>query len=209
MKARYICTFIAVVLFALPLAANAQRGAMVLHQNLAQLVQEADVIIRGQVVSAYTEPHPQFNNLYTVVVTLQVYETLKGKAGQTYTFRQFIWDPRDRFSVAGYSTKHHLLLLLNKPNKYGLSSPIGLAQGRFRIFADRGGRLYAANGAANFGLLRDVRNLLLRPRAKGGVRTPLSPRLSQVVIEHRAGPLPLEQLKGLIRILMRAQEKRP
>jgi hypothetical protein len=41
-------------------------------------VQRAGTIVRGNVVSATVEPHPQFPNLQTVVVTLSVSKVLKG-----------------------------------------------------------------------------------------------------------------------------------
>ncbi|MFQ5694710.1 MAG: hypothetical protein ACE5HB_01840 [Terriglobia bacterium] len=242
MRARYLCTFIAVILLTLPLAANAQRGAMVLHQNLAQMVKQASYIVRGRVVSARVEQHPQFENLATVVVTLRVEETLKGQVGETYTFRQYIWDIRDRFNAAGYRKGQHLLLLLRKPSEYGLSSPIGLSQGRFRIRTDAEGNLHAVNGAGNLGLLRGVEiepqpqsppeppplveppdqeeeelelegSRRSRPRAQP-VRPPvrqrpvLAPsRLAEIVRQHRGGPLPLEQLRDLIRALARSARR--
>src|SRR5262245_61626838 len=70
---------------------SAQRGALTASRNLAELVDESGVIVRGRVVSAVVEPHPQYSALWTVVVTLQVDEALKGQVGNTYTFRQFIW----------------------------------------------------------------------------------------------------------------------
>ena len=44
------------------------------------------------VVSVRMEKHPELTNLDTVVVTLRVRETLKGQAGETFTFRQYVWD---------------------------------------------------------------------------------------------------------------------
>lgn len=82
--------------------------------------------MRGHVVSARVEPHPEFQNLRTVVVTFQVEEVLKGQADETVTFRQFIWDIRDRYNAAGYRKGQYLLLLMTKPSPYGLSSPVGL-----------------------------------------------------------------------------------
>ena len=76
--------------------AQAQRGALTAHRNLAQLTQQSETIVEGMVVSARTEPHPSFTALQTVVVTMRVSRTLKGNPAGTLTFRQFIWDMRDR-----------------------------------------------------------------------------------------------------------------
>ena len=73
----------------------AQRGALTVPRNLNQLTDRATDIVRGTVVSARVEKHPEFTNLDTVVVTLRVRETLKGQAQGTFTFRQYIWDIRD------------------------------------------------------------------------------------------------------------------
>jgi hypothetical protein len=129
----------------------AQRGALTRSRNLGELVSQSAVILRGNVISARAEPHPDLTNLWTVVVTLQVRETLKGEAGPTFTFRQFIWDIRDRYDAAGYRKGQDLLLLMNPPTRYGLSSPAGLEQGRFRIQRDGAGRETAVNGHGNAG----------------------------------------------------------
>jgi hypothetical protein len=163
------------------------------------LVSQAATILRGYVVSAQVEPHPQLAHLLTVVVTLRVEETLKGTVEQTFTFRQFIWDIRDRYDAAGYKKGQHLLLLMNAPTEYGLSSPTGLEQGRFQILRDAQGNELAVNGHGNAGLFRDLAPQL----ARKGVR--LSPQLSARVIEQREGPLPLDDLRELIRQLVKAK----
>ena len=177
----------------------AQRGAITRPQNLNELVDESAVIVRGQVVSARVEPHPQYKALSTVMVTLRVQETMKGQAGETYTFRQYIWDLRDRGDAAGYRKGQQLLLLLIAPNANGLSSPVGLEQGRFRIERDAQGREFAVNGFGNAGLLRDVQ----KQAAKKG--TPLSQQQARVAEEHRSGPLALDELRGIIRQLAGAK----
>ena len=62
-----------VLLFAQP--AGAQGRAGVAPANLNHLVDNAQIIARGNVVSALLEPHPQFANLRTVVVTFAVAKT--------------------------------------------------------------------------------------------------------------------------------------
>ncbi len=68
------CIFAALLLFlcfaASPLAS--QRGAITLPQNLVELVDESAVIVRGHVISALVEPHPELQDLHTVIVTLRV-----------------------------------------------------------------------------------------------------------------------------------------
>ena len=179
-----------------PPAAHAQRAAITLPRHLGQLVDQAATILRGYVLLARVEPHPELTNLYTVVVTLRVQETLKGSAEQTFTFRQYIWDIRDRYDTAGYRKGQHLLLLLNRPSEYGLSSPAGLEQGRFRILRDPQGNEVAVNAHGNAGLFRNLPAHL----SQKGVQ--LSPRLSSLVAQQRAGPVSLDDLRELIRQLV-------
>src|SRR5258707_8543971 len=130
----------------------AQRGALPARADLQRLVQPAGTIVRGHVVSAVVEPHPRFANLQTVVVTLSVSKVLKGDAGATFTFRQFIWDIQDVETAAGYRKSPELLLFLNPNSQYGLTSPVGLEQGRFVIQRDAKGNAFASNGRHNGGL---------------------------------------------------------
>lgn len=171
---------------------SAQRGALTRPRNLGELIGQSAVILRGHVVSARAEPHPELTNLWTIVVTLRVREVLKGEAGSTFTFRQFIWDIRDRYDAAGYRKGQELLLLMNPPTRYGLSSPAGLEQGRFRILRDREGRETAVNGHGNAGLFRDLGQQLTRKHIG------LTPQLSALVREQPSGPLSLESLRDLI-----------
>ena len=153
-KIRILGTLVfAIVMFH---ACYGQDGAIVRPQNLAQMTDEAGTILQGRVVSVRMEPHPQLSNLQTVVVTLQVDQVLKGQSAQTYTFRQYTWDYRGTARRTGYAPGQNLLLLMTKPSQYGLSSPVGLEQGRFQITADSQGRLVAANGHGNAGLFANM-----------------------------------------------------
>src|SRR3954470_8265241 len=125
--------FCPLLLLLVATSANAQRGALTVHRSLDALTERSETIVRGHIVSAKTEPHPQFQNLQTVVVEMSVESVLKGTAGKTFTFRQYIWDVRDKYNAAGYGKGQELLLLLNPVSEYGLTSPTGLEQGRFRI----------------------------------------------------------------------------
>lgn len=173
----------------------AQRGALTLSRNLSELVAQSDRIVKGRVMLARVERHPALKNLHTVVVTLRVEETLKGEASETLTFRQFIWDIRDRYDAAGYQKGQHVLLLLNSPTRYGLVSTAGLNQGRFRIVRNREGREVALNGHGNGGLFRNIESDLEDQRIQ------LDPHSLQFLQEHRSGPVDLPLLETLIRKL--------
>jgi hypothetical protein len=172
--------------------ALAQHGALTLPQNLDQLTARASDIVRGTVVSAHVEKHPELSNLDTVVVTLRLTDTLKGSAQGSFTFRQFIWDLRDRQDAAGYRKGQELLMLMNAPSRYGLSSPVGLDQGRFRIERDGKGREAAINGVGNFRLFEGI-----DPVTKHAAM--LSSRQASLVAKHRRGPVDAAELTAMIR----------
>jgi hypothetical protein len=173
-----------------------QRGAMTVPRNLGQLTARASDIVRGRVVDARVEKHPQLAGIDTVVVTLRVQETLKGSASGTYTFRQYIWDFRDRHGAAGYRKGQDLLLLMIAPSEYGLSSPAGMQQGRFRIEHDRAGREVAVNGMNNLKLFNGVPQDALRQGA------PLTAKQASLAAKHRTGPVELGELESMIRVFV-------
>jgi hypothetical protein len=173
--------------------ALAQRSALTLPRNLEQLTDRASDIVRGTVVSAHVEKHPELDNLDTVVVTLALTDTLKGPARESFTFRQFIWDVRDRQDAAGYRKGQELLLLMIPPSRYGLSSPAGLDQGRFRIERDRRGRATAVNGMGNFRLFDGLATQ--RPAAAS-----LTARQAGLIAKHRKGPVDAAELIAMIRV---------
>ena len=177
--------------------AIAQRGAMTLPRNLEQMVVSAADIVRGTVLSARVEKHPELTNLDTLVVTLKLRDTLKGSAQGTYTFRQYIWDLRDVRDAAGYHKGQEYVLLMNGPSRYGLTSPAGMEQGKFRVLRDASGREVAVNGRGNVFLMRGVAADL----AKSGAT--LSPGASSLVAKHQKGPIPVDDLVRLIRELAR------
>lgn len=157
------------------------------------------MIVHGHVVSAKVEPHPQLRNLMTVLVTMQVEETLKGTAGKSFQFRQYIWDLRDQIDAARYGKGEDLLLMLGPVSQYGLTSPVGLQQGRFRITHDAGGQAMAVNGNGNLRLFEGTEQ---RAQARS---LKLSSRVSSLARQPKSGPVPLSDLEDAIRTFARSK----
>ena len=187
------------LLTAAPQATQAQRGALTVARGLDQLTQESELIVHGSVKSAKVEPHPQFPNLMTVLVSFDVQDTLKGSAKKSIEFRQYVWDIRDQQDKAGYRKGEELLLLLGPVSKYGLTSPVGLEQGRFRVLRDSSGQANAVNGRGNAGLFQQTEG---RAQARG---IKLSARQSALLRQQQPGPVALSDLKDAIRTFARAQ----
>jgi hypothetical protein len=179
--------------------ALAQRGALTAPRSIDQLSQEAALIVHGHVTSAKVEPHPQLHNLMTVLVTMNVEETLKGTPSESIQFRQYIWDIRDQIDAARYGKGEDLLLMLGPVSQYGLTSPVGLQQGRFRITRDSMGQAMAANGNENLRLFEATEQ---RAQARG---MKLSQRVTTMVRQNRPGPVPLADLEDVIRSFARAK----
>lgn len=174
-------------------SAAAQRSALTATRNVAELTHQAATIVRGHVVGVRVEPHPELTNLTTVVVTLRVDATLKGKAGTLLTFRQFVWEQRDKYEAAGYSKGQELLLLLNPVSTYGLTSPAGMEQGKFLITRDAKGNALALNGHGNVGLFHDVEAQARQRKVR------LSVSAATLVQQHQRGAVPLMDLEAVIR----------
>jgi hypothetical protein len=162
-------------------------------QSIDQLSQEAALIVHGYVVSAKVEPHPQLHNLMTVLVTMNVQETLKGTAQKSIQFRQYIWDMRDQLDAAQYGKNEELLLLLGPVSQYGLRSPVGLEQGRFRITRDPSGNANAVNGRGN----RNLFDTTAQRAAARGIK--LSARTTALLRHPAPGPVSLADLEDTIR----------
>jgi hypothetical protein len=175
-------------------SAHAQVGARTITRGLDQLTDEAAIIVQGHIQSVKFEPHPQLTNLNTIVVSMYVRTTLKGTQRKTLTFRQFVWDGDPVRAAKDYAKGEELLLLLGPTSEYGLSSPVGLEQGRFRVTHDRQGNSVVANGRNNVGLFTSI---MKRTRSKGVALSPLT----AVMTERAAGPVPLNDLQDLIRTL--------
>jgi hypothetical protein len=171
----------------------AQQGALTIPRNLQQLTDRAAHIVRGNVTSAHVEMHPELRNLHTVVVTIRVKETLKGPVHRDFTFRQYVWDMASMEGQPSYRKGDELLLLMNAPSRYGLSSPTGMNQGKFVIQRDTAGREVAVNGYHNARLFDGVEAGL---RAK---QAPLSVVSQRLLAEHRQGPIEVTDLTRLIR----------
>jgi hypothetical protein len=188
---------LAIGVLTLIMAANCfgQRGALTVPQALDQMAQEAEVIFRGVVTSTKVEPHPRLANLMTVVVSMNISEMVKGSPRKSIVFRQYVWDLRDQLDAAQYRKGQELLLLLRPDSEYGLTSPAGLEQGRFRILRDAKGKATALNGRGNLGLFQSVE---ARAQARG---VALSPRVTAMVRSPQAGAVPLDDLVEAIRSL--------
>jgi hypothetical protein len=162
--------------------------------NLAYLSQRADVIMQGRITRVIEQPMPGYPNIPTVAVTIAVDQSLRGSTGKTYTFREVVIGQKPKSSKRNYRAGQHFLLFLPTPSKFGLSSPIGLGQGRFRIADDTSGQLTIMNERNNVGLFQGFEKAA---RASGKQLTASQRRLAST--EH--GPVALDEFVSLVKSL--------
>ena len=141
----------------LTLTATAQADTLARRQNVVDLIEHAEIILRGDVVGVTDGIE---NNIPYTETRVKVKESLRGGVSGTYTFRQFgLLAPRKMgnglvnymVNPAGWSTYHQnedvILFLYKSASKTGLRTTVGLGQGKFSI---NGGRAVSQQG--NVGL---------------------------------------------------------
>jgi hypothetical protein len=163
-------------------------------RDITQLTSKAQIVIRGKVINTKREPHPQYSNIQTIVVTLRVKETLKGAPSEIYTFRQALFGLPQSPSSA-YSRGAELILFMHPVNENGLTSPVGVSQGIFTVTRDQAGKATVMNGAANQGLFGDT------TVRKSLATLNVSPAMRSQIASKRAGPVDLDSMQSLIRQL--------
>lgn len=172
-----------------------QHTAMSRQVTLSELTQEAGRIVHGNVVSSRIEAHPKYKNLKTVVVTMQVRDTLKGKAEKQFSFRQFVfgWG-----RSAGYAKGREVVLFLRPVNEEGVTAPAGGDQGIVQVEREQG-REYAS-GMQRKVVLDAVSELARRNKA-----APPSFRAAQLQQSPR---VTLEDFKEVVREFARKESTR-
>ena len=147
-----IMAMLSLILFGAPLFAQ----MMGLPVDLSYLSQRADIIVQGKVQSVRNEPLPGYSHIPTIAVTLEVEKMLRGPSVKTFTFREILLDRRPKLGKHGYEAGQRLFLFLPSPSAQGVSSPIGMEQGRFHIARDAAGAETIINEVGNSGLFKNV-----------------------------------------------------
>lgn len=185
---------ISIVLLAHAPVALAQMRALTLPQNIADLANQSQIVVRGWITQVTLQPHPTLRNLITVAVTVQVEDTFKGSASHTYTFYQAVIDKKDQQNMLGYRQGEHVVLFLIKPNAYRLSSPAGLEQGKFHIAPGRQGTLVATNGVGNVGLFSRIPGHVAQSSR-------LDAPTKSLLAKPSPGPIDVQRLKNIVRVI--------
>ena len=171
-------------------------ATMVESFNFDEMVQRADRIFSGTVTAV--EHGVTAEGAPYVAYTFAVSDSFKGDVGTTLTIRQFGFgaaQPRgdglyQTFkvpSMPAYKKGEEVFLLASAESELGLSAPIGLFQGAFRLNRDVDGEVLANNGSDNVNLFKDMT------------------RVPAAVKSHRRGPV---KLSALVEHIDSVQNKR-
>lgn len=159
--------------------------------NLTYLSQRSDVIVQGRVAHVTHRSLAGYPNIPTVEVTLEVENMLRGPQSRTYTFREVFLGLRAREGKDGYQIGQRLLLFLPSPSQCGLSSPVGIEQGRFHITYSSSGQEIVANELGNTGLFKNVSASV---KQAGALVSSSHRRIAAT----KRGPVPLGDLVSLV-----------
>jgi hypothetical protein len=138
---------------------------MLRRMTLGEQVREAGDIVHGVVAGVATSPDE--SGILATWVTVDVAQTLKGAADRRLTFKQLGGTGQP---VAGsllhiadlpsFVVGEDVVLLLRRPSRRGFTSPVGLADGVFRVeHTASGARVRDPHAAATTeldGLLRAI-----------------------------------------------------
>jgi len=160
--------------------------------DLVYLAQRADVIVQGRVTSVSHGSLSGYPNIPTVKVALEVENMVRGPVGKTYTFREIYVGLRAKEGKQDYGVGQRLLLFLPVPSQYGLSSPIGMGQGRFYIARGAGGSETIVNEYGNAGLFKSVEQAA---KTAGKKLTASQSRM----VRTQGGPVLLDEFVPLVR----------
>lgn len=146
------------MLAATGLAAGTVRATQVRPVNLEEMTLRADRIFSARCVSVEIV-HDAIVSGDVTLVTFQVERAVKGQVGDRVTVKMIAGDDGRGGGTAGipaFRPGEEVVLFLYGESEMGLSSPVGLGQGQFRVATDKEGRRIAVNDFANRRLLRGL-----------------------------------------------------
>ncbi len=128
--------------------------------NLEQMSDRAASIFSGRCVDVSYGTHPTLG-VEVTLATFEVERSIKGDVGETVTVTLFGGRPTAGNATAiigrpNFAVGEDLVLFLYGESSAGLSSPVGLGQGKFNVFTDKQGNKIAVNEFGNKNLFRGM-----------------------------------------------------
>lgn len=158
-------------LLVLALCSGLLRAMTLRPVNLEEMTHKAGRIVVGRCVTVEEATHPTLG-IPILRVTLKVERSLKGRDGKTLTFQMAA--PQGASSgvagAPGFQRGEKVVVFLYPESRSGLTSPVGLGQGKFLRLSGKDGKEIVVNGFGNRSLLHGLSPEAARKlgsRAKG------------------------------------------
>ena len=130
---------VVVYLALLCLVAGVAESSRVLPMSLPQIVEDAGKIFVGKCTEVKSGKDPESRFIVTWT-TFEVSQRIKGEVGETETIKQ-IGGTHEGITLTSFTPKfrvgEEVLLFVYPESSLGLTSAVGLDQGKFNIYTDR------------------------------------------------------------------------
>ncbi|MFA6542355.1 MAG: hypothetical protein WCT99_12225 [Bacteroidota bacterium] len=133
-----------------------------IRMNLERIVSDAAVIVHGTVAAVEAKRDPG-TNIISTVVTIRVIENFYGAAGDSITLKMAggrVQNRSVRFSeMPVFTPGEEFIGMFYAPSRLGLTSPVGMGQGKFRLIRDPAGTsMIVKNSLNNAGLFTGMKH---------------------------------------------------
>ena len=151
---------LALVLFIL--AVQSVYGQRTIRMNLERMVSDAGMIVHGTVSNVETGVDPQ-TKLLATFVTIDVSENFYGATEQRIVVKMLGGKSKSKTiklaEMPTFKVGEEIISLFFSPSKYGFTSPVGMAQGKFLVHTDAvSKKSFVRNGSNNAQLFSGVKN---------------------------------------------------
>ena len=171
--------------------------------TLEQMVEKAVIVFVGQCLSSTMHEDPHIGRIVTVT-EFDVVEVLKGDLGARHTIKHY-GGAREHGAhrITGmptYMLGEEVILFLYGENRYGLTSPVGMSQGKFTLVHDTepSSHPMVVNSINNNGLLTGFdRHLSNTRRIDEHKRTAI-----QSLVRVNRGPIPYDDFVLITKMVM-------
>jgi hypothetical protein len=160
MRRRLPSTLRRIVALAAVIAIPSARAATVRPVNLEEMAARAATIFSGRCLAVRTI-HDDALGAEVTVVTFRVDRAVKGDPGPTHTIRLLDGERqaeggRGPAAPPAFRPGEEVVVFLYGESSLGLSTPVGMGQGKFAVLEDKHGEKIALNALGNQALWRGL-----------------------------------------------------
>jgi len=151
-----------IILLLFIVAVQSIYGQRTIRMNLERMVSDASIIVHGTVSKVETGIDPQ-TKLLATFVTIEVSENFFGAADRQISLKMLGGKSAKKTvklaEMPTFTVGEEIISLFFTPSKYGFTSPVGMAQGKFIIQTDPvSQKSFVRNGVNNTQLFSGIKN---------------------------------------------------